>query len=308
MEPTIVALRPSRLARRAGQLELGADSLTIRHPRLRKPVHLPLSAITKVVAGPAAEVFRATTVPLAVRPGSATLVLTLAAPVKLPLRGIPSQEVAEIALAAADPAQATIALSRLGVDVPTPPTAEQLRAARYLTFALRSSFVGTAVIVGIASAPALFGPIHLFGPDAKAKARETEGRSSLAAVPEVPGAIAYRGTAADGAQVYVWRTGDRLRIRVDSAPQTCAASNSRLWWKTMDHRNIRIAADGTFHDRGRTVTKLAAGGVDIATSQLRGRIAGDRVIASYERRDSYRSSVGDFRCPRTESFVARRTA
>jgi hypothetical protein len=307
MEPTIVALRPSRFARRAGQLELSADTLTIRHPRLRRPVELPLSAITKVVAGAAAEVFRATTIPLAVRPGSATLVLTLATPVKLPLRGIPSQEVGEIALAAADPTQATIALSRLGVDAPTPPTAEQLRAARYLTFALGSSLVGTTLIVGICGALSAFGPIHLFGADAKAKARETEGLSSLAAVPEVPGALAYRGTAADGARVYVWRTGARLRVRVDSAPRICTASNSRLWWKTMDRRNIRIAADGTFHDRGRTVKKLAVGGIDTATSQLRGRISRDRIIASYVRRDTYRSAVGDFLCPRTEPFVARRS-
>lgn len=306
MEPTIVALQPSRFARRAGQFELGADTLTIRHPRLRKPVELPLGTITQVVAGPAAEVFRATTIPLAVRPGSATLVLTLATPIKLPLRGAPRQEVGEIALAVADPAQATIALSRLGVTAPAPPTAEQLRSARYLVFALRSSVVGTALIVGICGASAAFGPIHLFGTDAKAKARETEGRSSLAAVPEVPGAIAYRGAAADGARVYVWRAGDRLRVRVDSAPQTCTASNSRLWWKTMDRQDIRIAADGTFHDRGRTVKKLAAGGVDIATSQLRGRVSGDRVIASYVRRDSYRSAVGDFLCPRSEPFVARR--
>ena len=74
----------------------------------------------------------------------------------------------------------------------------------------------------------------------------------------------------------------------------------------MDRRNIRLAADGTFHDRSRTVKKLAAGGIDIATSQLRGRASGDRVIASYVRRDSYRSAVGDFLCPRIEPFVARR--
>ena len=69
--------------------------------------------------------------------------------------------------------------------------------------ALRSSLVGTALVAVIFGALSVFGPIHLSGADAKAKARETEGRSSLAAVPEVPGAIAYRGAAADGARVYV---------------------------------------------------------------------------------------------------------
>jgi hypothetical protein len=307
MEPTIVPLKPTRFARRPGRLELDSDTLTIRHPRLRRPLPLPLSAITKVIVGPSAEVFRATTLPLAVRPGSATLVLTLDSPVKLPLHGLPGQEVGEIALAAADPTQAAIALSRLRVDAPTPPTVEQQRAARYLTFALRSSPVATALIVAIAAAPAVFGPIHLFPADAKAKARETEGRSSLAPVPVVPGAITYRATAADGARVYVWRTGDRLRVRVDSAAQLCKGFNWRQWWKTMDRSVIRIAADGRFHDRGRAVRKVAAGGVDITTSQLDGRISGDRVIASYVRRDTYNGAEGRFVCPRTEPFVARRS-
>jgi hypothetical protein len=117
--------------------------------------------VTQVIAGPSAEVHRATTIPLAVRPGSATLVLKLASPLKLPLRGLPGQKVDEIALAAADPTQAALALSRLGVDAPTPPTAEQRRAGRYLTFALGTSLVGTALIVVTIGALSAFGPSRL---------------------------------------------------------------------------------------------------------------------------------------------------
>jgi hypothetical protein len=152
-----------------------------------------------------------------------------------------------------------------------------------------------------------YGLRQIFGPSASAadkaaqkaaEAEKTDGRTLLAPVPRVPRAVAFRATAADGARLHAW---------VDSAPRYCADFGWRLWWKTMDHRNIRITASGSFRAHGRTVERLAVGGIDIATSQLEGRVIGDRLTASYVRHDAYRSVAGYSTCHRSATFSARRS-
>jgi hypothetical protein len=310
MEPTIVPLQRSAFSSRAGRLELGADALTIAHPKLHKPVEIPLSTIAKVIAGPGAEVCRRTTIPAGVRPKGATLVLVLTTPAKMWLRGTLSREVTEIALAAADPAQAAITLSRLRVEPPAAPSAEQLRDARPLRVGL-GLFVPGLIMFALMFG-AQYGLRRTFPSKASAAAKETkaektEGRSRLPAVPSVKGAIVFRARAADGSLLYAWQTGDRLRVRVDTSPYDCTGTNWREWWDTSERASIPIAANGTIYDAHRRTDPVPAGGIDILTTYVQGTLHGGLLEISFDRIDDYRSAVGNGVCRRPETFSARRS-
>jgi hypothetical protein len=308
MEPTIIPLQRSAFSYRAGRLELGADTLTIDHPKLHQPMEIPLSTIAKVIAGPSAEVCRRTTIPAGVRTKGATLVLVLASPAKVWLRGTLSREVSEIALAAADPAQAAITLSRLRVEPAAPPTAEQLRDARPLRVGL-GLFVPGLIMFALMFGTQ-YGLRRIFSPNASAadkatKAEKTEGRSRLPDVPSVDGAIAFRGRESDGSLLYAWQTGRSLRVRVDTSPSYCSGADWREWWNTVDRNAITIALDGSFFEVHRQTKPVAAGGVDLLTTTIDGEFRGGRLALRFTRRDDYRSAVGDGICQRAETFSAR---
>ncbi len=310
MEPTIVPLQRSAFSSRAGRLELGADTLTIDHPKLRKPVEIPLGTIAKVITGPGAEVCRRTTIPAGVRPTGATLVLVLATPVKVWLNGTLSREVSEIALAAADPAQAAITLSRLRVEPAAPPTAEQLRDARPLRVGL-GLFVPGLIMFALMFGTQ-YGLRRVFPPAAGAaekatEAEKTEGRSRLPKVPSVKGATAFRARAADGSQLYAWRSGRSLRIRVDTSPATCSGANWREWWSTVEHIRVKIETDGSFYDVRRSTDPVPAGGVDVLSTWVEGKIRHGVMNVRLTRQDDYRTSVGNGICRRFERFSARRS-
>jgi hypothetical protein len=313
MEPTIVALQPSGLLRRAGQLELGVDNLTIRHPKLQRPTEIPLGAIAKVVAGPSAEICRKTTIPAGIGPKRATLVLVLSTPAKVWLRGALSREVSEIALALADPAQAAIALSRLRVEPPAPATAEQLRAAQPLRVAvgiIAPMLVAATVLFGIQYGVRQIIPSPASAADKTAQeaaeAQRTEGRSRLPEVPSVGGAIAFRARASDGSLLYAWQTGPSLRVRVDTSPSNCSGANWREWWDTAEHVRVKIEADGSFFDVRRSTDPVPAGGVDILTTWVEGKVRHGVMNVRLTRQDDYRSAVGNGICRRFETFSARR--
>jgi hypothetical protein len=314
MEPTIVALQPCGLMRRAGQLELGVDALTIRHPKLSRPTEISLAMIAKVVAGPGAEVCRKTTIPAGIDPKGATLVLVLAAPAKVWLRGALSREVSEIALAVADPEQAAIALSRLRVEPPTPPTAEQLRAAqplRVVVGVIAPMLVAATVLFGIQYGVRQIIPSPANAADKAAQeaveAERTEGRSRLPDIPSVDGAVAFRARASDGSLLSAWQTGPSLRIRVDTSPSNCSDANWREWWNTAEHIRVKIEADGSFFDVRRSTDPVRAGGVDVLTTWVEGKVRHGVVNVRFTRQDDYRSAVGDGICRRFETFSARRS-
>jgi hypothetical protein len=299
MEPTIVTLERSGfsgLCGRRGHVELGADTLTIHHPKLNRPLELPLGDIAHVIAGPAPEVCRPTTIPAGLR-SRATLVLVLAEPRKIWLSGSPGRTVAEIALAAADPVQATIALSRLRVAPPAPPTEQQRRRAGPVWLGLRV-VVPALVVGGLTAASHLAIDGHAAArPNPRVEAAKTEGRSLLPAVPTVAGATAYRpATAPDGSRVFVWQRGDKLRVRVDAAPRDCDGVTWREWWKTADRGGIAIGAGGAFQQTRSKRQDLAAGGIDTITTTIDGSVHDRRVDLHFVRRDDYRSASGDGSC------------
>ncbi len=309
MEPTIVPLQRSAFSYRAGRLALGADTLTIDHPKLHKPVEIPLGTIAKVIAGPGAEVCRRTTIPAGVRPKGATLVLVLTTPAKVWLRGTLSREVTEIALAAADPAQAAITLSRLRVEPPAPPTPEQLRDARPLRVGLGLFIPGLVMFALMFGTQ--YGLRRLFPPKASAAAKETkaektEGRSGLPRVPSITGAVAFRAHTPDGSLLYAWQTGDRLRVRVDTSAYQCSGGDWRQWWDTTDRRGITLAAGGSFHNYHHEVTPIPSGGVDVADSTIEGRIRRGILTVVFSLRDDYHGAYFNGACQRAETFSARR--
>ena len=293
---------------------LGVDTLTIRHPKLQQPVEIPLIAIAKVIAGPGPEVCRRTTIPGGIDPKAATLVLVLATPVTVRVRGALGREVSEIALAAADPAQAIIALSRLRVEPPAPATAKQLRDAQPLRVAL--GVVAPLVIVAAMLFAIQYGVRQVFpqpagadtnAADEYAEAEKTEGRSRLPDIPSVAGATSWRARAEDGSLLYAWRTDDRLRVRVDTAPYDCREAGWREWWESADRGTIPISPDGHFLSAKRKVEPVRAGGVDVLTTWIQGQVRSDGLELRFTRQDSYRTAVGDGNCHRVESFSARRS-
>jgi hypothetical protein len=312
MEPTIVALKPSGFTHRKGELELGVDALIVRHPKLHNPLELPLSTIAKVLIGPGPEVCRGTTIPAGIDPKGATLVLVLATPVKVWLRGALGREVSEIALAAADPAHAAIALSRLRVEPPAPPTPEQLRNARPLRVVL--GVVAPLLIVATVMFGIQYGVQQVFpapaSADAKAAeeladAERTEGRSRLPHVPSVAGAISWRARAEDGSLLYAWQRDDRLSVRVDTSPQRCSGGSWREWWSTADRPGIKVEADGSFFDRQHGVAPISSGGVDVADSTVEGRVRRGIITLIFHSRDDYRGAYYNGICLRSERFSAR---
>jgi hypothetical protein len=140
-----------------------------------------------------------------------------------------------------------------------------------------------------------------------AEAQKTEGRSRLSSIPWVQGAIAFRARATDGSQLYVWRTGDRLRVRVDTAPYDCARAGWREWWDTTEHATVRITAHDTFNDVRRAHPPVPAGGIDVLTTAVHGTVSEDRIELRLFRRDDYRSAAGNGICQRSETFIARRS-
>jgi hypothetical protein len=124
--------------------------------------------------------------------------------------------------------------------------------------------------------------------------------------PSVDGAITFRARSAEGSLLYVWKTGDRLRVRVDIPPYDCQGTNWREWWTSADRRMIPIAANGHFQNAKRQVEPVGAGGVDVLTTWIEGDVRSDRVELRFVRRDDYRTAVGNGICNRVESFSARR--
>jgi hypothetical protein len=314
MEPTIVPLQRATFSLRAGRLQLGVDVLTIDHPKLHQPVEVPLSAIAKVIVGPGSEVCRKTTIPAGIDPKGATLVLVLATPVKIGLRGGLSRVYSEVAVAVADPAQAALALSRLRVEPPAPPTAEQLRDARPLRAAL--GLVVPTVLMFALMFGVQYGVRQIFPSSASAAdkaaqrdadAEKTEGRSRLPGIPSVHGAIAFRSQAADGSLLYAWQAGRSLRIRVDTSPANCTGANWRDWWHTAEHVRVKVEADGSFRDVHRRTDPVASGGVDVLTTWVEGAIRHGVIDVRFTRQDDYRSAVGNGICQRRETFSARRS-
>jgi hypothetical protein len=240
--------------------------------------------------------------------------MVLATPVKVWLRGALSREVSEIAVAVADPAQATIALSRLGVEQPAPPTAEQLRDAQPLW-----------VVVGVI-APMLIAFTVLFGiqygvrqvlpqpvsaaakaTDEAAEAEKTEGRSRLDDVPSVRGAISWRARAEDGSLLYAWQTDRRLHVRVDVSSEQCSGGSWREWWWTSDRPGIALESDGSFFDRHHEVAPISSGGVDVADSTVEGSVRRGILALAFRSRNDYRGAYFNDICKRIVSFSARRS-
>ena len=201
-------------------------------------MEVPLSVIAKVIVGAGPSLCRRTTIPAGIDPKGATLALMLDTPVRVGLRGGLSREVGEIAVAVADPAQAAVALSRLPVEPPAPPTAEQLRDARPVRVAL--GLVVPTVLMFALMFGVQYGVRQLLpssaGVAGKAteqagEEKKTEGRASLPKLPPVAGAPTFRARAADGSLLYAWQTGRSLRVRVDTSAHQCSGANWREWWR-----------------------------------------------------------------------------